>query len=66
MPRRKLEDKSIRTLTKLGGKSIAVTIPIEIIRKLKWRKGQKVVAKLRGKKITIEDWPVLRAQGKKK
>jgi len=56
MPRRKLEDKSIRKLTKLGGKSIAVTIPIEIIRKLKWRERQKVVVKLRGKKITIEDW----------
>jgi len=56
MPRRKLEDKSIRKLTKLGGKSIAVTIPIEIIRKLKWQERQKVVVKLRGKKITIEDW----------
>jgi len=58
MPRGKFEDKSIRKLTKLGGKSIAVTIPIEIIRKLKWQERQKVVVKLRGKKITIEDWPV--------
>jgi len=29
MARRKLEDKNIRKLTKLGKQSIAVTIPIE-------------------------------------
>lgn len=51
-------NKNIRKLTKLGGHSIAVTIPIDIIRKLKWRERQKVVVKLLGDKITIEDWPV--------
>jgi len=57
MSRRKLEDKNIRKLTKLGVKSIAVTIPIDIIRKLKWRERQKVVVSLKGKTITIKDWP---------
>ena len=56
MGRRRLEKKNTRKLIKLG-KSVAVTLPIDMVRKLKWRKGQKVVAKLRGKKITIEDWP---------
>jgi len=56
MSRRKLEDKNIRKLTKLGVKSIAVTIPIDIIRKLKWRERQKVVVKLKGKVIFIKDW----------
>ena len=51
------KNKNIRKLTKLGGHTIAVSIPIEIIRKLKWRERQKVTVKLRGKKITIEDWP---------
>lgn len=35
---------------------MGITLPIEIIRKLKWRERQKLVVKLRGKKITVEDW----------
>lgn len=50
------KNKNIRKITKLGGSSYAVTIPISIMRKLKWRERQKVVVKLRGKKITIQDW----------
>ena len=57
MARRRLDKKNTRKLIRLG-KSVAVTLPIDMVRKLKWRKGQKVVAKLRGQKITIEDWPV--------
>ncbi|MAG44698.1 hypothetical protein CL633_02310 [bacterium] len=56
MARRKNKEKNIRKLTKLGGKSLAVTLPIEFIRKLKWREKQKVVVSLRGKKVTIKDW----------
>ena len=56
MSRRISSEKNIRKLTKLGGKSIAVTLPIEFIRKLKWREKQKVVVSLRGKKIIIKDW----------
>jgi bifunctional DNA-binding transcriptional regulator/antitoxin component of YhaV-PrlF toxin-antitoxin module len=56
MPRRKLEDVNIRKLTKQGKKSISVTIPIEIVRALKWREKQKVVVKKRGKGILITDW----------
>jgi antitoxin component of MazEF toxin-antitoxin module len=54
--RRKLGDKNIRKLSRIGDKSIGLTLPIEMVRKLKWREKQKVVVKLRGKKITIEDW----------
>jgi antitoxin component of MazEF toxin-antitoxin module len=56
MARRKLEKKNIRKLTKLGGKSLGLTLPIEIVRKLKWRERQKVVVTLKGRKITVEDW----------
>lgn len=55
MARRKLEEKNTRKLLRLG-KSIGVTLPIEFIRKLKWRKKQKITVKLKGKKIIIEDW----------
>ena len=60
------DKKNIRNLTKTGGMSMGGTIPIDIIRKLGWKERQKVVVNLRGKKITIEDWPIRQAQGKKK
>ncbi len=56
MGRRKLSDKNIRKLSKIGGKSIGVTIPIEMVRKLGWRSKQKVVVEERGKTIVIKDW----------
>ncbi len=57
MGRRVLNQNNIRKLTKTGGgKSIAVTIPIEMVRELKWRERQKVVVTKRGKSIIIKDW----------
>jgi len=53
---RKGRNKNIRKLTKTGGHSIGVTIPIDMIRDLKWRERQKVVVKKVGKKIVITDW----------
>ena len=50
------DKKNIRKLTKTGGHSIGVTIPIDIVRKLKWRERQKVVVEKRGKTILIKDW----------
>jgi len=55
--RRKLENRNIRKITKVaGGSSFAITLPIEMVRKLGWRERQKVIARLWGKKIIIEDW----------
>ena len=53
--RRKLKDKNIRKLFAKGG-SIAITLPKEVVKDLKWRKGQKVIAKKRGRGIIISDW----------
>jgi len=54
---RKLKDKNIRKLTRMGrGRSIGLTLPIEIVEKLKWKERQKVVVRQSGKKIIIEDW----------
>lgn len=52
---RKLEDKNIRKILK-SGDSYAITIPIEMLNKLKWREKQKVVVKMKGKSIIIRDW----------
>jgi antitoxin component of MazEF toxin-antitoxin module len=53
--RRKLEERNIRKVYKKAG-SYAVTIPIEIIRELEIREGQKVVIKRKASKIIISDW----------
>lgn len=56
MTRRKLEDKNIRKISRIGSSSLGVTLPIDFLRELKWREKQKVIIKKRGNKITIEDW----------
>ena len=58
MPKRKRFNKNIRKITKVGGKSYAVTLPIEVIRLFNWKERQKVVLKINKKKktITIKDW----------
>jgi len=56
MANKKSSERSTRKLTKVGGQSIAVTIPIELVRELGWREKQKVVVKKSGKKLIIEDW----------
>ncbi len=55
MARRKLEDKNIRKILK-SGDSYAVTIPIDVVRELKWKEKQKVVVRKRGKGVSIVDW----------
>lgn len=56
MTRRKLEEKNIRKITKVGGASLAVTIPAEMARELKWKEKQRVeVKRVRGGML-IKDW----------
>lgn len=56
MTTQKSENKNIRKLTRLARTSLAVTLPVEMVKKLKWKERQKVVVSLIGKKIIIEDW----------
>jgi antitoxin component of MazEF toxin-antitoxin module len=57
MTRRKTEENYIRSLTKVsGGTSYAVTLPMEYIRKLKWKSKQKLDVKLYKDRIVIRDW----------
>lgn len=54
---RNLSEKNIRKITKMGkGKTMGVTLPIEIMEKLSWKEHQKVVVSLKGKTINIKDW----------
>ena len=65
MGRRKIGERNIRKLAK-SATSYYVTLPIEAIRNLGWRKTQKLVIEVDEyrKELVIRDWPVLRG-GKK-
>ena len=57
MARRKLEDRNIRKLSK-NGITYFVTLPIEGIRDLGWKKFQKLVVEIdkKKKRIVVKDW----------
>lgn len=57
MPRQKTSNQSIRKLSKVGsGGSYSITIPIEIVRKKKWKEHQKLVVTQEGHHVVIKDW----------
>ncbi|KKR62841.1 MAG: hypothetical protein UU66_C0012G0018 [Parcubacteria group bacterium GW2011_GWB1_41_5] len=58
----KMINKNIRKLTKLGGKSLAVTLPRELVVGLGWKEKQKVVVKKKGSKLIISDWKPKKAK----
>jgi len=52
---RKAQEQKIRKIIRVGD-SYCITIPIAIIRLLKWREKQKVVVQEKNGKIVIQDW----------
>jgi antitoxin component of MazEF toxin-antitoxin module len=56
MPDKNYKNQNIRKLTKIGKASLGLTLPKDIIAKLKLRERQRVVVKLKGRKIIITDW----------
>ncbi|MCP6720327.1 MAG: hypothetical protein KJI72_03375 [Patescibacteria group bacterium] len=57
MARRKLEKRAIRNIQRSHG-TYYVSIPIDVMRTLRWRERQKVVVRRLGKnRIVISDWP---------
>ena len=55
MASRKLEKRNVRNIQHFK-ESYYVTLPVEIVRELKWKERQKVVVKMRGRGIAIADW----------
>jgi len=53
---RKLSEQNTRKLTRVGGTSLSVTIPVDIVRKLGWKERQKVIVKKAGPGISVKDW----------
>ena len=56
MPTQKLINKNVRKITKVGGKSLAVTLPKELVVELGWKEKQKVTVNKKGNKLIIGDW----------
>jgi bifunctional DNA-binding transcriptional regulator/antitoxin component of YhaV-PrlF toxin-antitoxin module len=58
MARRKLGEKNIRVLSKTGGNTYYVTLPVEAIREFGWQKDQKLEVEVDEKqqRIIIKDW----------
>jgi len=46
----------IRKIIGLGKYSAIVSIPRELMKKLGWRKGQKLTVTPKGKKLIVKDW----------
>lgn len=57
MARRIINERNTRKLIK-GTTSYMVTLPIDLIRRLEWRDGQKLVIEYdeRRKEVVIRDW----------
>lgn len=53
---KKLIDKSIRSLTRVGKASYGVTLPVEIVKELKWKERQKLTVKKIKGGVVIRDW----------
>lgn len=59
MGQRKLENRNIRKLSRVGGgTSYSLTLPIEAVRAFGWKEKQKLVIEIdkKKRKIVIRDW----------
>ena len=56
MSTQKLINQNIRKLSRMGGKSLGLTLPVELINELKWKEKQKVVVKKVRGGLLIKDW----------
>lgn len=55
MARRAFDERSIRVLFRFAKRSVALTLPIEIIRDLGWHARQRVRVRKAGKRLVIEE-----------
>lgn len=58
MPRRESGQEHIRKLQRTGaeGRSYALTLPKDIVKKLDWQERQKLVVREEGGEVVITDW----------
>jgi hypothetical protein len=56
MANKRSDEKDIRKLTKIGRGSVGLTLPIELVRELKWRERQRVTVKRVKGGLMIRDY----------
>lgn len=56
MPTQKIKNQNVRKITKVGGKSLAVTLPRKLVTELGWKEKQKVTVKRVHGGLLIKDW----------
>lgn len=56
MGTRRAGEQQIRNLTVNRTGTYSISLPIELIRQLKWQQSQKLIVSKRGKTLVIEDW----------
>ncbi len=53
---KKLKDKNVRKLSRMGKRSLGLTLPIEMIAQLGWKEKQKLSVKKVPGGVLIKDW----------
>ncbi len=56
MGARRAGEQQVRNLTVNRTGTYSISLPIELVRALKWQQGQKLIVSKRGKTLVIEDW----------
>ncbi|HBB37489.1 MAG: hypothetical protein UX02_C0001G0390 [Candidatus Moranbacteria bacterium GW2011_GWC1_45_18] len=56
MANKRSDETNIRKLTKIGKKSVGLTLPIELVRELKWKERQRVTVKRIKGGLQIRDY----------
>lgn len=56
MARRKVRERNIRKIARIGGRSLGITLPVEYLAEFGWREKQKVVVKRVRGGLLIKDW----------
>ncbi len=56
MGTRKSGEQQIRNLTKNSTGTYQLSIPIELVRQLRWQQGQQLVVKKQGDKLVVVDY----------
>ena len=54
MPRLQNDETSIRKLSMVGKKTYAVSLPVELVRQIRWSKGDSLIVRRQGNKLVIE------------
>lgn len=56
MARRRSDKGHIRKISRIGNRSVGITLPVEFVRDLGWREKQKVVVRKYRGRLVVSDW----------